>query len=93
MKASSFTQTQDFFILCRTNLIPVISILFIKMSFSLFPVKLTLQSSEQNMSICNSIQHGEREADCGGHEEARMTTGTVIRGEQNCTSAVEERKN
>lgn len=45
------------------------------------------------MSICNSIQHGEREADCGGHEEARMTTGTVIRGEQNCTSAVEERKN
>lgn len=41
------------------------------------------------MTICNSIQYGEREADYGGHEEARMTPGTIIQGEQNSTSAVE----
>lgn len=34
MKAFSFTQTRDFFILCRTNFTPVISLhSFIKMSF------------------------------------------------------------
>lgn len=41
------------------------------------------------MIICNSIQYSEREADYGGHEEARMITGTIIQGEQNCTSAIE----
>lgn len=43
------------------------------------------------MIICNSTQHGEREADYGGHKEARMITGTVTQGEQKCTRAVEEK--
>lgn len=43
------------------------------------------------MIICNSIQYGEREAYYGGHKETGMTTGTVIQGEQKCSSAVEEK--
>jgi len=39
----------------------------------------------QNMTISSTIQYGEKEADEGGHEEARKITDTKIQGGVNNT--------
>lgn len=66
MKTSSFTQMQIFWLCLQYQRYSYIFYIpLIKMAFSPFPLKLTLKSWEQNMTISSMIQYGKEDAKGG----------------------------